>query len=78
MTVTTIHLEFAGMERMAKWHRLLGAITSVERDRTSHAQKQRSGVRTSGSTQYSQQSQEFVGPTWEQKSLHDGLKSQFF
>ena len=39
MTVTTIHLEFAGMERVAKWHRLLRAIAGIERDRTRHTQK---------------------------------------
>lgn len=70
VTVAAIHFELARMESVTKGNGLLRSIARVEGNRASRAEEQHAGVSPTPCDQHAEQSQELIGPPWEQESLH--------
>lgn len=70
VTVTAVHLQLASVQRVAKGNGLLWSVAGVQSNRTGRAEEQHAGVSPAACNQHAEQSQELIGPPWEQESLH--------
>lgn len=71
VTVATIHLQLAGVNRVAERDRLLGLVADIECLRIGNQSTHRSGEYGAGSQCDPEQSKERIDPSRKQKPLHN-------
>lgn len=70
VAVAAIHFQFARMNLVAKGNGLVRLVAGIQRDVASSPQKQGACIASTSKRKNSQQRQEFVGPSWKEKSIH--------